>query len=116
MKQPDNKPEVENVVMFPASRHFDSFPAIENDPLEDLLTEFDHLEDTFEDMEVFSETIEANTSSIEARLVDALNNAQSASEKFTLETLKHDLDSINEAQNRIKFYLDELEIFVPTRK
>ncbi len=116
MKQSDKQPEVENVVMYPASRHFDSFPAIENDPLEDLLTEFDHLEDTFDDMEVYSETIEANTSSLEAKLIDALNNAKSDSEKFTLETLKQDLDSISEAHSRIKFYLDELEIFIPNKK
>ena len=124
MKQPENQSDVENVVMFPASAHFDHLSANLNDPLEDLLTEFDHLEDTFSDMDEYSELIDpdhakiefSSTSSLEKTLIDELaGHSNEEQQNFSLATLKHDLKYLKEAQQRIKFYLDELEIFIPKK-
>ncbi|MDC1174424.1 hypothetical protein OAT67_03465 [Bacteriovoracaceae bacterium] len=106
MKQPENQSDVENVVMFPASAHFD------------------HLEDTFSDMDEYSELKDpdhakiefSSTSSLEKTLIDELaGHSNEEQQNFYLSTLKDDLKYLKEAQQRIKFYLDELEIFIPKK-
>lgn len=83
-----------------------------SDPLEDLLNEFDHIEDTILD-----------TDNEEAK-----NTLSEVAEKMNLpeEILAHEfcrsvelrtkMQLLEEVNQRIKYYLDEVEVFIPKLK
>lgn len=122
MKTTSLTTETDNLVMFPSSKNF----AVEaeadlTDPMVDLLNEFshmkdsdipDHLDDRFED------TLEDETA---FGSLEAFMNRHQAQETLTpddklVKLINERLDAIAEAKARIKFYLDEIEMFLPRRR
>jgi len=128
MNTPSLTTETDNLVLFPSSKNF----PLENketmagildekldDPMMDLLTEFSTLND--EDLINF----EVSESLLEDEIVYGSLEAFMTRKQVT-ETLSEDdkialmiderMGQIHEARERIKFYLDELEMFLPRRR
>ena len=106
--------------MFPSAKNF-VLEADLKDPMIDLLNEYshmsdsdipDHLDDRFED------TLEDDTAfgSLEAFM--NRNNAQEtiSSDDKLVKLINERLNDIADAKARIKFYLDEIEMFLPRRR
>ena len=115
--------ETDNLVMFPSAKNF----AIEieaelKDPMAELLSEYSqlsdddipaHLDDRFEENDLEDDTA---FGSLEA----FMNRNQSAMaltpDDRLIKLIKDRLEAIAEAKQRIKFYLDEIEMFLPRRR
>lgn len=119
--------ENHNLVMFPSSKNFKiDLSALEagSDPLHELLNEYSHLSD--EDLPNYlDERFEVDQDDDDAE--DAFHSLEAfMSRNLRSETLSPDdklvkmindrLLDIKEAKERIKFYLDEIEMFLPSRK
>jgi hypothetical protein len=89
--------------MFPASKYFPDDSAID-DPLEDLISEFP---------ELASDELEARSEAL-SDLFDGLGDSNTSIPE-TIEAMKQQMQLLNEVSKRIKFYLDEIEIFAPYR-
>ena len=89
--------EDENLVLFPASKNFPVEEDVIDDPLEDLLNEFAHLED--DDYEV-EEEVQAPAMVIKGSLGERLSKKMSHLEDST---------------QRMSFLLSDLESFYPRR-
>ena len=120
----------ENLVFFPSSKNFQidyanyqgTFDL--NDPLEELIYEFSHINE--EDLPDYNDD----------RFVDASENNEGLDTFYSLDAfmnrhqigegqhpddklirmINEHIDAIKEAKERIKFYLDEIDMFMPNRK
>lgn len=114
-----------NLVMFPASKNFKMDPsAMEqgHDPLYDLLNEYsdildcelpDHLDYRFEDEE---QLVSNSYDSLEAFLGrNYCGENQNPDDKLIM-AINDKIEAIKDAKERIKFYLNEIEMFLPSRK
>ncbi len=126
MNTPSLTTETDNLVLFPSSKNF----PLENkengareekldDPMMDLLTEFSNLND--EDLihiEGLESLADEDTSygSLEA-FMNRKQGGETLSEDDKLALMIDErIGQIHEARARIKFYLDELEMFLPRRR
>ncbi len=116
--------ETDNLVLFPSAK---SFPLEENlqDPMLDLLNEYSHmtdadipdyLDDRFDGE--LSEELEDETS---FGSLEAFMNRHQSQETLTpddklIKLINERMEAIAEAKQRIKFYLDEIEMFLPRRR
>lgn len=121
-----------NLVMFPASRNFKpDLRALEigPDPLHDLLNEYSHVhEDDFPDCsdDRFETEInsEINNDELDGDVfhsLEAFMNRNSRGESqgpdVSLAKLINDrIEAIMDAKARIKFYLEEIDLFLPSRR
>lgn len=109
----------ENVVMFPSSKRFEVTPdskELLDDPLEDLLTEFDGHE--FSD---FDEELEAELEEIaqeelaKIRGQKIIHNLGQMKQDELIDTVSMQLKSLQEVQNRISYFLKEIDSYMPSR-
>ncbi len=115
--------ETDNLVLFPSAKNF---PLEENlrDPVVDLLNEYshmtdadipNHLDDRFETLENELED-ETSFGSLEAFMNRHQNNDNLTPDDKLVKLINDRMESIAEAKSRIKFYLDEIEMFLPKRR
>ncbi|MDD4975566.1 MAG: hypothetical protein PHY93_14505 [Bacteriovorax sp.] len=117
--------ENHNLVMFPASKNFKinlSAMEVGQDPLHDLMNEYahikdedlpDHLDDRFEledelDGDVFH--------SLEAFMTRNLRGESQSPDDKLIKMINDRIQAIKDAKERIKFYLEEIEMFLPSRR
>ena len=127
---------IQNLVMFPSAKNYrvnlinvDLGP----DPLNELLHEYSHLSDDdfdyeytelpdkedprFEDFNIEDES--ENEDSFDS--LDAFMNRHQRKDNLTpddklIMAINQRIESIKDAKDRIKFYLDEIEMFLPSKK
>lgn len=129
-----------NLVMFPASKNFRVDPKIDledrhlgKDPLQDLLHEYSHvrdedipsyLDDRFE-LELLDSANDYEEELLEEGdafdSLEAFMNRNQRKEVITPDdklasVINERIEAILEARARIKFYLDEIEMFLPARR
>jgi len=80
-----------------------------SDPLEDLLNEFEDITDTLENEEA---------KSVLAKVVEKMNLPEEllAQEFSRSRELRTKMQLLEEVNQRIKYYLDEVELFIPKQK
>jgi DnaJ-domain-containing protein 1 len=117
--------EIDNLVLFPSAKNFPIKESL-SDPLYELLNEYSHLtdddipnflDDRFEDeiLNVQDESDEIYPS-LEAfmnrhKREDVLSPDEKLAKKINAQ-----IEAINDAKERIKFYLEEIDIFLPRRR
>jgi hypothetical protein len=123
--------EFHNLVMFPSSKNFKvdlKSIQIETDPLRDLLNEYAHVSDG--DIPIqFDERFESETDfiledvlegdsyhSLEAFMTRNHRGENQSPDDKLVAIINERINGIKEAKERIKFYLDEIEMFLPSRK
>ncbi len=120
MKTTSLTTETDNLVLFPSAKNF-AVEADLKDPMVDLLNEYSHmtdsdipshLDDRFED--------ELEDDSAFGSL-EAFMNRNQAQETLTpddrlVKLINDRMIAIADAKARIKFYLDEIEMFLPRRR
>lgn len=122
--------ENHNLVMFPSSKNFKIDLKEANlgiDPLHDLLHEYSHLKEEdipshldhrFE-MELLDaqEDLEGDAfDSLEAFMNRHQRQDVLSPDDKLIKLINDRMDAIKEAKDRIKFYLDEIEMFLPTKR
>jgi hypothetical protein len=118
---------IHNLVMFPASKNFKpdlSLMDLGADPLYDLLNEYSHIKD--EDLpDHLDERFEADPvedqgsdvfHSLEAFMGRNLRGETQGPDDKLIQMINDRMKAISEAKERIKFYLEEIEMFLPSRK
>ena len=111
--------ETDNLVLFPSSKNFpvEKVEEIEQgDPMFDLLNEFS---DATLEGEVFG--LEALVEETTYGSLEEFMNRQKGEGSLTPDDklvllIDERIEQIDEARARIKFYLDELEMFLPRRR
>ena len=117
---PDNENGNDNLVMFPSSKNF-KLNAELSDPLMELLNEYSHITDAelpdYLD-ERFEESLDDDTvyGSLEAFMSRNQNQEVLTPDDKLINLINARLKSIKEAKQRIKFYLEEIEMFLPRRR
>lgn len=121
-----DKLEDHNLVMFPASKNFKldlSGMELGIDPLHELLNEYSHLDeddlphhldDRF-DLEL-EEPVFDTFHSLEAFMTRNLRGERQSPDDKLIQMINDRIQAIKDAKERIKFYLNELEMFLPGRK
>lgn len=120
MKTTLSTTENDNLVMFPSAKNF-PVEADLKDPMYDLLNEYSDMTDA--DIpahldERFEEALEVDTA---FGSLEAFMNRHQAQEVLTpddklVKLINSRIEAIAEAKQRIKFYLDEIEMFLPRRR
>lgn len=111
--------ETDNLVLFPSSKNFpvEKLEEIEQgDPMFDILNEFS---DATLESEVFG--LEALVEETTYGSLEEFMNRQKGEGSLTADDklvllIDERIEQIDEARARIKFYLDELEMFLPRRR
>lgn len=135
MKMPSLNDENDNLVLFPSAKNFKAEEEL-SDPMIDLLNEYshmldrdipEHLDERFEDFyqeshqEFHEESHEEEVivyGSLEAFMARNQNQDQcglTSDNKF-VKSINERIRAIAELKERIKFYLDEIEMFLPSRR
>lgn len=118
MKTTSLTTETDNLVLFPSSKNF---LEDQNDPMYNLLNEYshisdeeipDHLDDRFE-MELEDLT---QFGSLEAFMNRHQSQDLLTPDDKLIMGINERLNAISEAKARLKFYLDEIEMFLPKRR
>lgn len=124
-----------NLVMFPSSKNFRiDLQALPSgpDPLDELINEYSHLRDDqipkhlddrfeIELEENFHLQFEDELDGDSYHSLEAFMNRNQRGESLTpddklVRLINERLQAIKDAKERIKFYLDEIEMFLPSRK
>ena len=125
--------EVHNLVMFPAAKNFrPDLRAMEvgHDPLHDLLHEYshikdedipDHLDHRFEADPELEDHLEDEGEgdafhSLEAFMTRNLRGESQHPDERLASMIEDRIQAIKDAKERIKFYLEEIEMFLPNRR
>ena len=122
-----DKLENHNLVMFPASKNFKidlSTMEVGHDPLHDLLNEYAHLKDEdlpnhFDDrfeLELEDELDGDAFHSLEAFMTRNLRGENQSPDDKLIKMINDRIQAIKDAKERIKFYLEEIEMFLPSRR
>lgn len=125
MKTTSLNTETDNLVLFPSAKNFPLESEL-SDPMHDLLNEYSHmsdadipsyLDDRF-DNESLEESLEDETSfgSLEAFMNRHQSNDNLTPDDRLVMMINERMEQIAEAKSRIKFYLDEIEMFLPKRR
>lgn len=116
--------ETDNLVLFPSAKSFQKEAEL-SDPMMDLLNEYSdmtdadiptHLDERFEgdlEDELEDETI---FGSLEAFMARNQNQEGLAPDDKLVKLINERMQAITEAKERIKFYLDEIDMFLPRRR
>ncbi len=121
MKTTPLNTENDNLVMFPSAKNFLLEGRLDDsDPVMDLLNEYSHMSE--DDLPAhlddrFEELLEDDTAfgSLEAFMARNQNLEALTPDDKLIKLINDRLHSIAEAKERIKFYLEEIEMFLPTR-
>jgi len=123
--------ETNNLVLFPSSKNYSIETDLSdlNDPMMDLLNEYAHmtddqipayLDDRFYEEEIDESEIELDESaifgSLEAFMARNQEQVQLTPDDKLAKAIHEKMEAINEARQKIKFYLDEIEMFLPRRR
>ena len=113
--------ETDNLVMFPSAKNFKVESDL-TDPMYELLNEYADMKDS--DLpghldERFEEQAEENEISFDS--LESFMNRNQPKEALTADDklvmlINERIEAIAEAKARIKFYLDEIEMFLPRRR
>ncbi len=107
-----NENMLDNIVKFPNN----NLTKID-DPLEDLLTEFDHILDDDPRLELELELENEKLSDIELLLNKAhdlsFESLEQDNSKDKIDYLTEQLETLKEVNKRLKFYLEEIDIYLP---
>lgn len=115
--------ETDNLVLFPSAKNFQKEENL-SDPMMDLLNEYshmteadipNHLDDRFGSL---NDNLEDDTAfgSLEAFMARNQNADTSTPDDRLVKLINDRMQAIAEAKERIKFYLDEIEMFLPRRR
>ena len=115
--------ETDNLVLFPSAKSFpvETLESDLQDPMLDLLNEYSHLSDndipSYLD-DNFESELEDETSfgSLEAFMNRHQSNDTLTPDDKLVKLINERVEAIAEAKQRIKFYLDEIEMFLPRRR
>jgi hypothetical protein len=114
--------ETDNLVLFPSAKNFKTELSDHEhleDPMMDLLNEFNQYTDDDIKNELLSEDdLDSDTSfdSLEAFMSRHNTNESLTSDDKLILAINESMESLKEAKERLKFYLDDLEMFLPTRR
>lgn len=95
------------LVMFPASKNFPVESLGIEDPLEELLLEFSHFQDEDEDEDIHQNALEA-----EALMVEDILKKN----RHQNELVKDQIKLLEETSQRMKYLLDEIELYLPKKR
>jgi len=120
MKTTSPTTETDNLVLFPSAKNYIAAADL-RDPIVDLMNEFSemsdadiptHLDDRFED------NLEDTTAfgSLEAFMNRQQGNDTLTPDDKLVQLINERMEAIAVAKQRIKFYLDEIEMFLPRRR
>lgn len=125
MKTTSLNTETDNLVLFPSAKNFPLESEL-SDPMNDLLNEYSHMSDAdipshLDDRfgsESLEESLEDETSfgSLEAFMNRHQSNDNLTPDDRLVMMINERMEQIAEAKSRIKFYLDEIEMFLPKRR
>lgn len=121
MKTTSLNTETDNLVLFPSAKNFPLESEL-SDPMADLLNEYSHMSDAdipgHLDERFMDESLEDETSfgSLEAFMNRHQNNDNLTPDDRLVKAINERMEQIAEAKSRIKFYLDEIEMFLPKRR
>ena len=125
MKTTSLNTETDNLVLFPSAKNFVPDERDLQDPMADLLNEYSHLSDAdipdyldtrYEEEESEEEAPEAVYDSLDAYMTRNFEQDGATSEARLIKLIGERMQAITEAKARIKFYLDEIEMFLPRRR
>jgi hypothetical protein len=112
--------ETDNLVLFPAAKNFRKAEDL-SDPMMDLLNEYSHMTDadiptSLDDR--FESELEDDTifGSLEAFMARNQNLDEVTPDDRLTKLINERMQAIAEAKERIKFYLDEIDMFLPRRR
>jgi hypothetical protein len=116
--------ETDNLVLFPSAKNFHKEEDL-TDPMMDLLNEYSHMTDSdipthlderFED--ALEDALEDDTifGSLEAFMARNQNQEGLTPDDKLVKLINERMQAITEAKERIKFYLDEIDMFLPRRR
>ena len=115
--------ENHNIVMFPSSKNFKidlSEVEISYDPIYNILNEYSDLsEDDLPDYndDRFEDQLEGDSyHSLEAFMGRNSEEETHGPDDMLIKLINDRIKDINDAKERIKFYLGEIEMFLPNRK
>ena len=114
--------ETDNLVLFPSAKNFKTeLSDLEHleDPMMDLLNEFNQYTDEDFKNELLSEDdLDSDTTfdSLEAFMSRHNGQESLTSDDKLILAINESMESLKEAKERLKFYLDDLEMFLPTRR
>ncbi|MCO4794796.1 MAG: hypothetical protein KC493_13840, partial [Bacteriovoracaceae bacterium] len=91
--------------MFPASKNFPVEELSYEDPLEELLLEFSHIQDDETDLE-------ENVLEVEALMVEDILKKN----RDKNELVQDQIMLLEETSQRMKFLLDEIELYLPKKR
>lgn len=125
MKTTSPSLETDNLVLFPSAKNFAADLDLK-DPMIDLLNEYSHmsdsdipahLDDRFEEDSLESD-LEDTTAfgSLEAFMNRNQNNDNLTPDDRLVKLINDRMQAIADAKARIKFYLEEIEMFLPRRR
>lgn len=121
--------ETDNLVLFPSSKNYSLESDLSDlrDPMMDLLNEYahikddeipSHLDDRFDDeLELEDELDESPVfGSLEAFMARNEGSVALTPDEKLASSINQKMEAILEARQKIKFYLDEIEMFLPRKK
>lgn len=122
MKNSSTNIETDNLVLFPSAKNYSVGNENLEDPMFDLLNEYSDLTDA--DIPAYLDDRFAETenekeeafSSLEAFMTRNQTQDNLSEDDKLVKLINERLEAIAEAKARIKFYLDEIEMFLPRRR
>lgn len=125
MKTSSPNIETNNLVLFPSSKNYSQDLDLD-DPMFDLLNEYAHVSDAdipaylddeeqrrLEESELEDETV---FESLEAFMARNQHTEVLNPDEKLIQLINDRMQAIHEAKSRIKFYLEEIEMFLPRRR
>lgn len=117
MKASINNEETKNLVMFPSAKNFPMREML-SDPLHDLLNEYtpyypDQDDPRFEPED--EEDMDETYPSLEAFMNRHKRDMAMSPDDKLVQKINHQIAAIQVLKDRIKFYMDEIEMFLPRK-
>jgi hypothetical protein len=118
-----NNEEVQNLVMFPSAKNFPMRELL-SDPLNDILMEYtpyypDHSDERFpsseDDEDESDESIDLYPS-LEAFMNRHKRDVVMSPDDRLIQKINQQMAAIQALKERIKFYMDEIEMFLPRKR
>ena len=118
---PLDEQEVRNLVMFPSAKNFPMREML-SDPLSDILSEYtpyypDHTDERFESEEIeeMADDSEEHYHSLEAFMNRHKREMAMTPDDRLVMKINQQMVAIQNLKDRIKFYMDEIEMFLPRK-
>jgi hypothetical protein len=119
MKATVNGEEVKNLVMFPSAKNFPMREFL-SDPLSEILNEYTPYYPDHDDERFPSEPDEDESTDMYPSLEAFMNRHQRdmamTPDDRLIQKINQQMDAIQNLKERIKFYMDEIEMFLPRKR